>query len=99
MAAVIQGSHCLPETNLLASLAFHIDVFKSFSTAALFEFTGGVLLVSFLFLYSIHIIRKYAVDFFAPLFSAVFQLFAYTFLFKRRLAYWLALHEHSPTSA
>ena len=97
LAAVAKGTDCPYETGTAASVAFHLDTFKGFSTAVFGENAGSAVTLLLLLLLSVGLgigQRIYSRTLPLPFFL-VHRLFAQPF--QLQFAQWLALHENSPS--
>lgn len=101
IAVMAKGVSCPEETNSLSFLNFHVNAFKSFSTAVF----GGNALAALLFLAGLGLLIGSRVA--ADIFSAPPRLIEYSrykhFLEsfsppRQKEFHWLALRENSPTA-
>lgn len=99
VAATVQGDADCPLVagNMIAFLAFHFDVFKSFSTATLnSSFAGMLLIVLALVSMSLLFSEKTIPAFSNPQINKRRQE-SLKLRFRNNLIHWLALHENSPS--
>lgn len=101
IAATANRTDCPKEGNPFSFLVFHLNVFRSFSTAAFGEnlvrmlllLIGAALTIAVGAIASISAATAFAADYHRRRF-----LESYSFPFQRELAHWLALHENSPAA-
>lgn len=103
IAATAQGTDCPKEENTIPFLTFHLDAFRSFSTATF----GDNLASAFLLLIALVLIAALGVIAgISPARPALAMnyrrrqfLESHSFPFQRELTHWLALHENSPATS
>ena len=97
--ATTQNADCPKEINTLSFITFHLNAFKSFSTAIISDSFASAL-----FLLLILTIGFVAIAIIQPTLSTLVAanyfrrkfLESYSFPFQRELTHWLALHENIP---
>jgi len=103
IAATAQGTDCPKGENTLSFLSFHLDAFRSFSTAIFGENLANtlillialVLAVAFGVVASINLAPStLAINYYRRQF-----LESYSSPFRRKLTRWLAFHENSPATS
>lgn len=101
IAATSRGESCPIESNLLQTLAYHFDSFRSFSTAILSgNFDNSLLLLfAFALLVGFWIFRNTGLKFsVSSLNQNAFGLLeSRESLLQLNLTHWLSLHENSPS--
>jgi hypothetical protein len=101
IAATAQGvADCPNQANPFAFLAFHLDAFKSFSTATVGSLLASALLVALALIF-VSFLALFFKDT-APLLSRLQthqrkRQESFEFPFRLQLNHWLALHENSPS--
>lgn len=102
IAATAQGIDCPKEENSASFLNFHLNTFRSFSTATFSENLTSVLflLIALVLISALGVIAS--ISLVPPAFAANYRrrqfLESYSFPFQRELTHWLALHENSPAT-
>lgn len=96
IAATVSGGPCPVESNPLASVAFHFDAFKNFSTATVVSFTTSLLLALTL-VFALYALPGFQINFFPKQASFSKYLKEQSFPLRQCIYRWLALHENSPT--
>ena len=101
LAAAARGTNCPKTKDANSFIAFHLDTFKSFSTAIFgdnFANALVLLLAGFFSLLGIAAFWKIHLEFSPNLYSRAGPLESPPFTCQKRLAHWLSLHENSPPS-
>ncbi len=99
IAATVNGAPCPDDNNPLASIAFHLNVFKSFSTATFVGFAVGLFLIALALVYSSRALLSSQIN------SSPKQASFSSFIassppsIAEYICHWLALHENSPSVA
>ncbi|MDO8430106.1 MAG: hypothetical protein Q7S73_01955 [bacterium] len=98
IAETANGALCPDETNIFASIAFHLNTFKNFSSATSESFMLGALLAIFIFTSILRAFFGFLENFSDK------QLFSFNyfnepdFTQKEFIRSWLSLHENSPSA-
>lgn len=102
IAATAQGTDCPKEENAFQFLAFHLDAFRSFSTATFGDNLAGALLLLIALILTITVGVITSIYLTPPALATNYHrrqfLESYSFPFQRELTHWLALHENSPAT-
>ena len=103
IAAAAQRVDCLKDEGVLSLIAFHLDAFRSFSTATFVDTTMSILLLLTALIYATAvgiIAHSRSSQILHTTYHHPGQfLDFYSFLFQQKLVRWLALHENSPSAA
>ncbi|MBI4119271.1 MAG: hypothetical protein HY456_00300 [Parcubacteria group bacterium] len=92
IAATAQGTDCPKEEGAFSFIAFHLEAFRSFSTATFGNNLASVLLLLIVSVLNVAVaLPAFATDHRRGQF-----LESYSPPFQRELTRWLALHENSP---
>lgn len=97
LAVVTKRIDCPNGANVLWLLGFHLDIFKSFSTAILAKNTGGLLSLFFILLLFYSVLpRIFFVRFHTLSLSQYRDPVNLFFAAKYKFTHWVSLHENSP---
>lgn len=100
IAATAKGMDCPKEENSLSFLNFHLDAFRSFSTATFGENLANAFLLLIALVLTAALGIAVSIRPAPPAFATNYRrrqfLESYSFPFQRELTHWLALHENSP---
>lgn len=102
IAATVQGTDCPKEENSLSFLNFHLDAFRSFSTATFGEYLASALLLLIALVLTVAVGIIGIIHSAPPVLATNYRrrqfLESHSFPFQRELTHWLALHENSPAT-
>lgn len=103
VAATSQGVDCSKETDALSFINFHLDAFRSFSTAIFGDNLANALFLLIVLMLPITDGVIVNIRQTQPTLTTNYQrrrfLESYPFQFQRELTHWLALHENSPATS
>lgn len=102
IAATAQGTNCPKGENTLSFLNFHLDAFRSFSTATFGENLANALLLLVALVLTVALAVLASINPAPPALATNYHrrqfLESYSFPFQREFTHWLALHENSPAT-
>ncbi len=100
IAATAKGVDCPKEEGAISFLNFHLDAFRSFSTATFGDNIAGALLLLIALILAVAGGVVASIHTAPPALAVNYHrrqfLESYSFPFQREFTHWLALHENSP---
>ena len=97
IAKTVNGAFCPDATNSFASVIFHLNTFKSFSSATRASFIFGILLAVFIFISIFRALFGFLENFFGKQLLSFNYFNESDFSSKESIRSWLSLHENSPS--
>ncbi|MBI2639488.1 MAG: hypothetical protein HYW90_01180 [Candidatus Sungbacteria bacterium] len=98
IVAIAKGIDCPEGWNTFSFAKFHLDTFRSFSAAIFSDSIGGLLLLLFFIVFWFGVIPRFQFYFLFNRPFAAYRFLDSSWLVRRELTHWLALHENSPAS-